>query len=102
MKSIIDCRLGLEKQNIRSLPAAPTKNCIRPSSGGFGLFDQGFLADYYDNAGVGDAEAAFVGFHVVAYFGALGQAYMAVDDGAADARMAADVYVIVDDGLRDF
>src|ERR1700686_1684692 len=100
MKSIIDCRLGLEKQNIRSLPAAPTKNCIRQSSGGFGLFDQGFLADYYDNAGVGDVEAAFVGFHVVAYFGALGQAYMADDVGAAESRRAADIHGVVNGGPR--
>ena len=38
---------------------------------GFGLFDQGFLADDYYDARVGDVEAALIGFHVVADFGAL-------------------------------
>ena len=66
---------------------------------GFGFFDQGFLADDYDYAGVGDVEATLVGFHVVADFGAFGQADVAVDDGAADARVAGDVHVVVDDGF---
>jgi len=47
-------------------------------------------------------KAAFVGFEVIADFGALGKIDVAVDDGAADARMAADVYVVIDDGVGDF
>src|SRR6266851_3648472 len=69
---------------------------------GFGLFDEGFLADDNDDAGIGDVEAAAVGFEVVADLGALGEADVAVDDCSADAGMAADVHVIVDDGIGDF
>jgi len=46
-------------------------------------------------------EAALVGFEVVADLGPLGKADVAVDDGAADARVAADVHVVVDDGIQD-
>ena len=69
---------------------------------GVGLFDQGFLTDYYDDAGFGDVVAAFVGFEVVADFGSLGKADVAVDDGAADARVATDIDVIVEDGFLHF
>src|SRR5260370_6396746 len=68
----------------------------------FGLFDQGFLADDDHDAGIADVEAAAVSFKVIADLGALGQADVAVDDGAADARVAADIHVVVDDGIRDF
>ena len=47
-------------------------------------------------------EAAAVGFEVIANFGFFGKADVAVDDGAADARVAADVDVIIEDGFRDF
>jgi len=40
-------------------------------------------------------KAAFVGFEVIADFGALGKIDVTVDDGAADARMAADGYVVI-------
>src|SRR6266436_3379049 len=70
--------------------------------GGFRLFEKGFLADDHDDAGFGDVEAPAVGFEVVANLGALGEAYMAVDDGAANTRVTANIHVIVDDGLRDF
>src|SRR5271168_908408 len=49
--------------------------------GGFGFFYQGFLADDDNDAGVGDVEAAAVGFQVVADFGAFGKADVAVNDG---------------------
>ena len=51
----------------------------------FGFFDEGFLADDDDDAGIGDVEAAAVGFEVVADFGALGEADVAINDGAANA-----------------
>src|SRR5260370_14372558 len=69
---------------------------------GFRFFDEGFLADDDNNAGIGDVEAAAIGFEVVANLGALGEADVAVNDGTANARVAADVHVIVDDGLGDF
>src|SRR5438105_11030196 len=72
------------------------------ASSGFRLFDKGFLANDDDNAGIGDVKAAAVGFEVVANLGAFRKADVAVDDGAANARVAADVHVVVDDGLRDF
>src|SRR6266481_9490558 len=65
----------------------------------FGFFDQGFLADDDDDTGISDVEAALVGFEVIADLGALGKADVAVDDGAADARVAADVHVVVNDGI---
>src|SRR5260370_39321423 len=69
--------------------------------GGFGFFDEGFLADDDDNAGIGDVAAASIGFEVVAALGALGKADVAIDDGAATARVSADVHMIVDDGVGD-
>src|SRR6266849_3359527 len=72
---------------------------IRSGLGRFGFFDEGFLADDDDDTGIADVEAAAVGFEVVADFGALGKADVAVDDGAANARVAADIHVIVDDGV---
>src|SRR6266849_779224 len=69
---------------------------------GFGLFDEGFLPDHDDDAGIGDVEPAAVGLGVVADFGALREADVAVDDGAPDSRMAADVDVVIDDGFGDF
>src|SRR5713101_9562001 len=74
----------------------------RVDLGRFGLLDQRFLADDDDDAGIGDVEAAAVGFEVVADLGALGKTDMAIDDGAADSRVAADVYVIVENGIGDF
>jgi hypothetical protein len=71
----------------------------QPALSGFGFFDEGFLADDNDDAGIANVEAAAVGFEVVADLGALGEADVAVDDGAADARVAADIHVIVDDGV---
>src|SRR5467141_2384415 len=73
----------------------------QPALSRFGFFDQGFLADDDDDTGIGDVEAALVGFEVVADLGALGKADVAVNDGAADARVAADVHVVVDDGIQD-
>src|SRR5438445_12501890 len=63
------------------------------------FFDEGFLTDNNDDAGIADVEAAAVGFEVVADLSALGEAHVAVNDGAADARVAADIHVIVDDGI---
>src|SRR5229473_4655100 len=68
----------------------------------FGFLDEGFLADDDDDTGIADVEAAAVSFKVVADLGTFGQADVAVDDGAADARVAADIHVVVDDGIRDF
>jgi len=64
--------------------------------GGFGFFDEGFLAHDDDDARIGDVKAAAVGFDVVTDLGALGQADVAVDNGAPNARVAADVHMIVD------
>src|ERR1700675_4133927 len=82
--------------------AAARRHLEYEKSGGFGFFDEGFLADDDDDAGIGDMEAAAVGFQVVADPGALGKTDVAVDDGAADARVAADIHVVVDDGIGDF
>ena len=51
MNSVIDCRLGLDEQNIRVVfPAVAIGQLVfERRSGGFGFFDQGFLADYYDD-----------------------------------------------------
>ena len=57
----------------------------RLALGGFGLLDERFLADDDDDAGIGDVEAAAVGFQIVANLGALGKADVAIDDGAANA-----------------
>src|SRR5207247_7052492 len=65
----------------------------------FGLFDEGFLADDDDDAGIADVKAAAVGFKVIADFGALGKAHVAVADGAAAGRVAADVRGVVDNGI---
>src|SRR5260370_40970714 len=56
--------------------------------GRFGFFDEGFLADDDDDAGVGDVEAAAVGFEVEAGFNALGEANAAVNGAASNAPMA--------------
>src|SRR5271157_3423805 len=69
---------------------------------GFGFFDEGLLADDDDDARGGDMKAAAVGFEVEADFGFFGKADVAVDDGAADARVAANVDVIVQNGFGDF
>ena len=82
--------------------AAARRNLEYEKLSGFGFFDEGFLSDDDDDAGIGDMEAAAVGFEVVADLGALGKTNVAVDDGAADARVAADVYVIVENGIGDF
>ena len=55
----------------------------RLALGGFGLLDERFLADDDDDAGIGDVEAAPVRFGVIADFGSLRQAHMAIDDRAA-------------------
>src|SRR5256885_6674911 len=68
----------------------------------FGFFDKGFFADDDDDAGVGDVVAALIGFEVVTDFGAFGEADVAINDGAANARVAADADVIVQDGITDF
>jgi len=45
---------------------------------------------------------ALIGFEVVTYFGAFWEADVAINDGAANARVAADANVIVEDGIADF
>src|SRR5712664_4493322 len=82
--------------------AAARRHLEYENLSGFRFFDEGFLADDDDNTGIGNVEAAAVGFEVVADLGALGKADVAVDNGAADARMAADIHVVVDDGIGDF
>ena len=64
--------------------------------------DHGFLADDDDDAGSGDVEAAAIGFEVETNFSVFGEADVAVDDRAANAGVAADVDVVVDDGICDF
>src|SRR5580692_12992591 len=61
------------------------------------FFDHGFRAhdNYYAIVGYGVAGA--VGFGVIADYGAFGQAYVAIDDRAANAAAASDVHVIKDD-----
>src|SRR5256885_17149919 len=68
----------------------------------FGFFDKGFFADDDDDAGVGDVVAALIGFEVITDFGAFGEADVAIDNGAANARGAADAYVVVGGGITDF
>src|SRR5271156_3476994 len=68
----------------------------------FRFFDHGFGADYDYYAVFGDRVTRAVGFGVVADYCAFGQAYVAVNYGAADAAAAADVYVIEDDALIEF
>jgi hypothetical protein len=65
----------------------------------FGFFDHGFWADYYYYAVFGYGVTGAVGFGVVADYCAFGQAYVAVNYGAADAAAAAYVHVIEDDAL---
>ena len=55
-----------------------------------------------DDAAIGDGVALAVRFEVVTDFGALGQIDVTVNDGVANARVAADVDVIEDDGIFDF
>src|SRR2546429_1469968 len=64
------------------------------------IFDERFLSHDDDDAGVREVKAAAVGFGVVADFGVFGKADVAVDDGAANARVPAYVHVIIDDGIR--
>src|SRR5271163_3249296 len=68
----------------------------------FRFFDHGFGADYDYYAVFGDGVTRAVGFGVVADYCAFGQAYVAVNDGAADAAAAADDDVVEDDALIHF
>src|ERR1700740_623261 len=68
----------------------------------FGFFEHGFFADDGDDALFADMVAAAVGFEVVADFGVFGQNHVAIDDGVADAGMAADIDVVEDDGIFHF
>src|SRR5260370_41779355 len=52
-------------------------------SGGFGFFDEGFLADDDNDPGIADVEAAAGGFEVVADLRPLGKADVAGGGGAA-------------------
>src|SRR5260370_15743368 len=70
--------------------------------GRFGLFDEGFLPDDDDDAGIGDVEAAAVGFEVVADLGALGKADVAVNDGGAAAGGWGAVYMILASWIISF
>src|ERR1700731_4490454 len=88
---------GLSRLASKALLARPRGGA--PFLRGFRFLDQGFLADDDDDTRIGDVEAALVGFQVIADLGALGKADVAVDDGAADARVVADVHVVVDDGF---
>src|SRR5437667_259307 len=90
-----------ESQRPKEMNQLSRRMAGQPALGRFGFFDQGLLADDDDDTGIGDVEAALVGFEVVADLGALGKADVAVDDGAADARVAADVHVVVNDGIQD-
>ena len=68
----------------------------------FGFFDHGFGANDDHYASFGDGVAGAVGFSVIADDGAFRQAYVAVDDGAANAAAAADVHVVKDDAVVHF
>src|SRR5271163_4247034 len=68
----------------------------------FRFFDHGFGADYYYYAVFGDRVTRAVGFGIVADYCAFGQAYVAINYGAADAAAAAYVHVIEDDALIEF
>jgi hypothetical protein len=68
----------------------------------FRFFDHGFGADDYDHAVFGYGVAGAVGLGVVADDGAFGEAYVAVNYGAADAAAAAYDYVIEYDALIQF
>src|ERR1700719_3908145 len=60
-----------------------------------GLLDQRLLP--YDNhdAGVGDVKSRLVGFQVVADLRALRQRNVPIDDGPPNARVTADVHVVI-------
>src|SRR6267143_1203395 len=75
------------------------KMAEQPALSRFGFFDQGFLADDDDDTGIGDVEAALVGFEVVADLGALGNADVVVDDGIQDIAVTVDADVVADDGF---
>src|SRR5271167_2876612 len=65
----------------------------------FRFFDHGFGADHDYHAVLGDGVARAVGFGVIADYRAFGQAYVTINDGAANAAAAADIHVIEDDAL---
>src|SRR6266849_4351853 len=71
----------------------------QPALSRFGFLDQGFLADDDDDTGIGDVEAALVGFQVVADLGALGKVHVVVDDGIQDIAVTVDADVVADDGF---
>src|SRR3974377_490780 len=66
------------------------------------LFDHGFGANDDDNAAVGNGIAGTIGLLVVADDRALRQLHMAIDDGAADARVTPDIHMIEDDRILYF
>jgi hypothetical protein len=66
-----------------SLKAVPQK--AKTGSGGFGFFDEGFLADDDDDAGFRDMEAPAVGFQVITDLRVLRQADVPINDGTANA-----------------
>src|SRR6202522_326605 len=66
-----------------------------------GFFQHGFRPNYYDDAVFCDGVAGAVGFEVVADYRTFEKIHVAVDDGAADAGVAADDHVIEDYGVVD-
>src|SRR5271156_373946 len=68
----------------------------------FRFFDHGFGADHDYHAVLGHGVARAVGFGVIADYRAFGQAYVTVNDGAANAAAAANIHVIEDDALVQF
>src|SRR4029077_16868544 len=79
------CLTSKPKTGPRVLLSQIQKSPAQGNLSSFRFLDQRFLPDDDDDAGIGDVEAATVGFEVVADFGVLGQVDVAVDDGAADA-----------------
>src|SRR5580700_652870 len=68
----------------------------------FRFFNHGFGADDHHYAIIGYGVAGAVGFGVVADYGAFWQAYMAIDNCAANTAAAPDIHVIEDDAGIEF
>src|SRR5580693_2380146 len=100
------------RKNLREIlhcaPFAKSLRASRMTAAAFWLaallrfFDHGFWADYYHYAVFCNGVAGAVGFGVVADYCTFGQAYVAVDYGAANAATATYVHVIEDDALVEF
>ncbi len=63
----------------------------------FGLFEHGFGTNHHDDTAFRHGIVFAIGIEIVPNNRAFGQTHVPVDDGAANARMAADIHVIEND-----